>query len=414
MLGARPFAIVCISMLLISCEISTDDLSVVTPLSSIDSEIAIEFSSLFDEDSNVGIEPTAYRLAEEAALDNVVAGMADLALVNNNLPYRDDISTVMPLYPTVLHIAYRAGRDASIVESLLQGATVYAGPTGSASRLVFESIVTRRGLTEDDYTYVSDTDTKPDVIIVFAPISPDRMADFPDYRLFTISTPAEIGTGSIIDYVLLLNPQFRPFVIPKGTYGAATPEAIVTIAVDKLLVARDDLDRSVVYDLIDEIVRLRPAMAAKRPGVFSSLAEDFDVSRSTFKIHAGTQDYLQRLAPTVYERYSGIAEVAVTLFVALFSASIAGVRIFRMTRKNRIDTFYSQTIQLRKSVSDSTPAVERQRALQTVRELQNEAFDLLVDEKLAADESFRIFITLSNDVIRQLGGEHDNQRLSDA
>ena len=28
--------------------------------------------------------------------------------------------------------------------------------------------------------------------------------------------------------------------------------------------------------------------------------------------------------------------------------------------------------------------------------------DLLVDEKLAADESFRIFVTLSNDVLRQL------------
>jgi hypothetical protein len=27
---------------------------------------------------------------------------------------------------------------------------------------------------------------------------------------------------------------------------------------------------------------------------------------------------------------------------------------------------------------------------------------MLVDEKLAADESFRIFITLSNDVIREL------------
>jgi hypothetical protein len=37
-----------------------------------------------------------------------------------------------------------------------------------------------------------------------------------------------------------------------------------------------------------------------------------------------------------------------------------------------------------------------------VRTLQNTAFDLLVDEKLAADESFRIFITLSNDVLQQL------------
>jgi hypothetical protein len=35
--------------------------------------------------------------------------------------------------------------------------------------------------------------------------------------------------------------------------------------------------------------------------------------------------------------------------------------------------------------------------------MQDKAFELLVDEKLAADESFRIFVTLSNDVLQELG-----------
>ncbi len=46
---------------------------------------------------------------------------------------------------------------------------------------------------------------------------------------------------------------------------------------------------------------------------------------------------------------------------------------------------------------------ERYAVVSKVRELQNTAFEMLVDEKLAANESFRIFITLSNDVIEQLG-----------
>jgi hypothetical protein len=49
-----------------------------------------------------------------------------------------------------------------------------------------------------------------------------------------------------------------------------------------------------------------------------------------------------------------------------------------------------------------------------VRKLQSEAFDLLVDEKLSADESFRIFITLSNDVLRQLEDPTVAIRTSDA
>jgi hypothetical protein len=170
----------------------------------------------------------------------------------------------------------------------------------------------------------------------------------------------------------------------------------------------------VVYDLINEILRLRPALAAKRPGLFQQLSGDFDTSRSTYIVHAGTQAYLQRSAPTVYERYSGVAEVLVTLLVAVVSASIAAVRIFRMRRKNRIDTFYTQTIALRRSVTDSTGPDELAQVIREVRALQNTAFDLLVDEKLAADESFRIFITLSNDVLRQLGDISPPLRASDA
>jgi hypothetical protein len=193
-----------------------------------------------------------------------------------------------------------------------------------------------------------------------------------------------------------------------------TPGPIVTVAVDKILVARHDLDTTVVYDLISEILRHRPALAAQRPGLFQQLSDEFDTSQSTYIVHSGTQAYLQRSAPTFLERYSGVAEVVVTLFIALASASIAGLRILRMRRKNRIDTFYSKARELRRSVTDSSSAEERQRVTNQVRELQSEAFDMLIDEKLAADESFRIFITLSNDVLRQLGALTGDDLPSDA
>ena len=264
----------------------------------------------------------------------------------------------------------------------------------------------RTGLDDSDYRFISAESEIPDVVVVFAPISPQRVADFPSTLvLSSIGTPADIGTGGIIDASVLLNPHFRPFVIPVGTYGDATPEPIVTVAVDKILVARSDLDASAVYDLINDILRLRPALAARRPGLFQQLSEDFDASRSRFVLHAGTQAYLQRDAPTVYERYSGVAEVAVTVVIALFSATLAAYRIFQRRRKNRIDRFYSAAIEIRDSISADSGAAEREDAIRKIRALQNDAFDQLVHEKLAADESFRIFITLSHDVLRQLGAE---------
>jgi hypothetical protein len=243
----------------------------------------------------------------------------------------------------------------------------------------------------------------PDVVIIFSPISPQRVAEYPDYLLTSIGTPQDIGSGGLIDAAVLLNPHFRPFVIPAGTYGEATPEPVATIAVDKILVARRDLDSTVVYDLINEILRLRPALAASRPGLFQQLSADFDTSRSTYIVHSGAQAYLQRSAPSVYERYSGVAEVIVTALVALVSALYAGARIFKMRRKNRIDRYYAAMLDIRNSLRDSKDPAEHQQAIRKVRELQNEAYGLLVDEKLAADESFRIFITLSDNLLRQLG-----------
>ena len=73
-----------------------------------------------------------------------------------------------------------------------------------------------------------------------------------------------------------------------------------------------------------------------------------------------------------------------------------------MRRKNRIDKFYSAAIAIRDSISAASGAEDRSEAVTKVHNLQNNAFDQLVDEKLAADESFRIFITLSNDILAQL------------
>jgi len=88
--------------------------------------------------------------------------------------------------------------------------------------------------------------------------------------------------------------------------------------------------------------------------------------------------------------------------IAVFSASFAGVRIFRMRRKNRIDRFYAAAIDIRNASNESDSEEKRNQAIAQIRQLQDDAFDKLVNEKLAADESFRIFITLCNDILQQL------------
>ncbi len=389
---------------LAGCSDITPELRVAQPSSPSDRAIVADLVELLDEHSRLSFIPSDVEMSGEEALEAVLAGTVDVALVSNALPYRDGIATVIPLYPTVLHVAYIGERDTTDGGTLLRGARVYAGDPGSASRLIFEQSLQRNGLDHADFTYLDAITDDPDVVVLFAPIAPDRMQRFPDVRLFSLGEVEGIGVGSNIDAATLLNPHLKPFIIPAATYGANTPEAVLTLAVDKILVTRQDVSPNLVYALISELLRLRPALAAKRPGLFSSLSGDFDPSGSTFVLHAGAQAYVERDEPSVYERYSGVAEVAVTVLIAVISAVFGGMRIYRVRRKNRIDTYYSAMIDIRNKAAEADNDNDRESMIGEVRRLQDSAFSELVNEKLAADESFRIFITLSNDVLRQLGG----------
>ena len=410
MISTHRLCVTAIAAIALSgCDAAPTELRLVTPTEPVDRDIIEDVAELLADSARVNVRLSEEALSEVAALNAVASGEADLALVSNYLRFRGDIATVMPLYPTVLHILRRDGADVFDVIAGREMA-IYAGPEGSASRLVFQRVAERMHLGSDDYRFIESLEDTPDIVIVFAPITPSRINELRelnvaimDFRLSSMGNVDDVGKGTSFDAALLLNPHIVPFVIPLGTYGQISPEATLTVAVDKILVSRHDLDSAVVYDLINEVLRLRPALSARRQGIFQNLDDDFDVSRSTFVVHPGTQSYLQRDAPNVYERYSGVAEVVATIVLGLVSAIIGGMRLYKMRRKNRIDTFYVRTIALQRAIGEQTSDEDRQHIAGEVRDLQAKAFDLLIDEKLAADESFRIFITLSNDVLRQLG-----------
>ena len=396
-------------LVLASCDEQRYTFSLLIPAEPFDREIAAELAAVFETNSRHRVELVPVPAGLETPLDAIEAGYADLALASNAQPYREGITTVMPLYPTVLHVMYRRDRPTGSPVNLLRGASVNAGSPGSASRQLFSELLEGLDLREDEIRFVGSGDELPDVNILYLPIWPEGVERVlqdhgvvGEYRFMSFGAPDDIGAGSVIDRAVLLNPRVSPFVIPVGTYGDIPEEPVATLAVDKLLVSRPGLDATVIYDLIAEIRRLQPALAARRPTLFQRLREEFDAAASTFVLHPGAQAYAYRDAPSFYERYSGVAEVLVTLVIGLISGGYAVIQIYNRRRKNRIDGFYTDVMAIRDSIDERSTADEKAAAVERVRELQNQAFDMLIREKLAADESFRIFVTLSNDIIEQL------------
>ncbi len=92
---------------LLGCERGPTELRLITPKSPIDQEIAKDFADLLGRNSTVKITLVPAPEGEETVLQALASGDGDIAIITNNMPFRPDIATVMPLYPTVLHVAYR-------------------------------------------------------------------------------------------------------------------------------------------------------------------------------------------------------------------------------------------------------------------------------------------------------------------
>lgn len=410
---ARRYTLLAVLFLLLGaagCSEFNRELRLVAPGLKIDQTIAEAFARQFDEQADLSIVLVDNPDPNQPELEMLKNGSADLALVANIERYDPDIATVVPLYPTVLHIAYRLPADGSslsqpdLLARLTEG-RVFAGTVDSPSRLLLETAARQNGLDPTRINYVEDGEVCADVIVIYAPIVPDLprpLLGCGEYRLFSLGDPHALGTGVQVDSIPLFYPHLQPFVIPAGTYGALTPEPVLTLAVDQLLVARKGVSDSLIYDLLREILRLKPALATVQPGLFQRLTDQFDVSGSTFVLHPGALAYLHRDEPDFYERYSGVAEVVVSLLFGLVSGLYAVYRILTIRRKNRIDSFYREALEIRDRalVSGSEPA--RLAAVASLKALQERAYTDMINERLAADETFRIFITLSNDLMADL------------
>ena len=381
------------------------EIDMIMPVLEIDRVIAERIVELVRKESGLRINLIPLPEGTTSALDALEAGHGDIAFAPNTGRFRDGIATVIPLYPSVLHIVTDKDRPAGSLEELFRGATVYAGPQDSITRALTKGIVDRLEFAPGEVVYTSGLNDTFDVIVIYAPIDRDRVMNDPrlkNVKWFSFGSPQDIGNGSMVDLAVLINPRLRPFVIPMNTFGAVTPEPVVTVAVDNLLVARAGLADSIVYDLYAEILRIRPALFGDRPELYQPLDEHVAEANFLYTLHPGALAFIKRDEPSMIERYSGVAEVAVTLMVGLVSGLFAVVKIYRIRRKNRLDEFLVEVINIRNSLNPDSGADERAAAMASIRTLQDRAFELLVDEKLAADDSFRIFTELSNNTIDRI------------
>jgi TRAP-type uncharacterized transport system substrate-binding protein len=344
-----------------------------------------------------------------ANLERLAKGEADLAIAENNAPYLPGVSTVLPLFREVLHILHEKGLRPKDGTELLRGKRIFAGAEGGMGRFFLALIAEQLNLGPSEYEIVDDPNDAIEVIFLFQPISPSVTARIEDdYDFFSIGDVDDLGKGATVEGLSLIYPQMEPFVIPARSYGHANPAAILTVSVTTLLVARDDLPSHRIHDLAEALIDNKQQLALVHPSLFHGITERFNVDSVNFPLHDGAQDYLDRDEPGFLERYAELAGVLFTVSLALLSGLVAIARLRQRIKKNRIDGYYARVLRIRADALKRPLPVDWEEASERIREVESEAFDELIDERLLADDAFRIFLTLSRETL------HDFERRRDA
>lgn len=341
--------------------------------------------------------------------DRISNGEAQLALLQNDTPGDDRVRSLVPLQSGALH--FLARKEAKI-ESLggLEGKKVGVGlPTSGSHRLVTELLlhfevdqkqIDLRPLTIRDACTQLEAGEIDALMMVIGLKTEliDHVVAGGEVEFVPIGRHA--GTGSVIEGFRLTNPFVDSWLIPRHCYAmphgempGVPAEAVPTLAVRTVLVARRDVPNSVAREITRLVIENRNRLTRMHPDV-SLLDKGLEPEQFQFPLHEGAAQYYNRNEPGFLVRYAEVIGLLISLFIAAYGMIRTGRGWLLQRQKDRIDAYYLELngildLMLKPLSLEEVSEVETR--LQGIRSM---ALEQLSAESLVPDESFRIFQTV--------------------
>lgn len=326
----------------------------------------------------------------------------DLAIVEEPDQPFAGVKTLAPLYPSVLHVLHNRDLDPENFEILIRDANVYAGPPGGAAYRLLMQLADDFNLAGDDFQILENPWTvTPDVYFIFGGLlSPESIAQLGGYRLFSFAAEDDVYGATTADGIALKHHHLRPFVLPKGVYYRLGNEPILTLSIRSVLIAHEDLASELAYEISSALYVNAQEISLSYPLVTRELNENLQGAELILPLHDGTRRYLDRDRPGFIERNAEVIALYFTIVITLLSAAFALYRYRKQVRKDRVDVYLAQLLDVRRDMAnaDSDYVACRKQALK----VQSDVLSLLIDERIAADASLIAFMSQSNQIINEL------------
>lgn len=320
-------------------------------------------------------------------------GSANFAIVQSDAEAHADVRLIAPLYVEIVHIAIHADHSESVLrlEDLSALRAVSLGPEESGTRQVareilehFEVQLPEKPLASDPGSLRGKFEARElDAALLLAgpgsEVAQD-LFDSPAVRLLPLGRGDLEGSSA--DAFAMLREAFVPTRIPAQLYGRYPQESVNTVGVTALLVASKSVDPGVVHDVTAHLFATRNELA-EQIDTPMTLGAPFDPERAVIPFHEGALRYYLRERPSFLVEYAEAISLVITLLVGAWSLCVLVIRWSADLKKQRIDRYYAQ-------VRDTSELSAEERVT-TLRSVHRQAFDELIAERLAANESFLIF-----------------------
>jgi hypothetical protein len=358
-------------------------------------------SAIIEEETGIRLERAVSNADGDDPIDSLLDGSAQLTIIENTRVFQSGLRSVLPLYQSVVHLAVRQDLRIGEVRDSGRALKIHIAHNSHTARIVLDLLFERASDLPGSYELWQPGDPgDPDMLFYVGPINPRNTSWFPEgFTLVPLSRFDPAGAEFYIEGVSFLVPQLSSTRIPALTYALPGNEVgIDALAVDMLLVAHKATDPSAIYQLTRVLLEQKPRFAAVEPALFRWMSGDFSAADFTFPLHRGARNYIERDEPGFLERYAESLNFLVYLIVLLFTGTVAFGRWRARRRKDRIDVFYLRVLDLRRGAGFGDP----NRLLSELEKIEDEAFQGLIAERLAADDSFRIFTELAEGLRREL------------
>lgn len=371
--------------------------------------IGKELANILNKNTSYKIELLTSGQGSKSNCNHVLQQKSQFALAQNDVILKnnpDNLRTVMPLYPQLLFIVYHDSLQPTSLHDLIAGRRIAIGPKTGGTASFVRKLFTEFNIAPTEYEFVySDykQNTISDSVLVSVSLTAynnNRIKDMIINRggkIWSLGDYMLAGRGSAVDGFCLNYPLARPFIIPKQTFLNYPDHPILTLAIDNVLISDKSVNNQDIYKIIETLLDNKESLA-NRELLFRFLTDDFKNNSFQFPLHKGTISYLERNNPGFFERYAEVIGVSITALMILYGSITTLFRVQARRKKDRIDDYYREVIEIENQSKNIDNIRELKKLVESLIKLRNKAFKQLINEKLAADESFRIFITLLHDV----------------